>query len=430
MIDFEERELANGLTVLLAPMKMESVTVLGMVRAGSADEVGGEYGGAHFLEHMVFKGTRKFPRVGDIAKAVESVGGEQNAFTSGEHTGFWVKTPAGSKKVALEVVGQMMGEAILPEEEFKKEKGTIIEEIRLYDDWHPRVAEEKFEELVFKGTGLERPIAGSVESIKEMKIKSLRSFYDCWYQARNMVVVVVGRLGDKEKLIEKIEEEFRAIIEKGEWEDRRVKERRKAMRDDRVGVVRKEAGQTNLVMGVNWFQTCNRRRSAALVMNKILGKGMISRLWREIREKRGLAYFVNSEVDLGKNQGAVYVQAAVRQGKEEEVVGIVREEMRTMVEKGINEEELERAKKAIGGAMKLSLESSSNVANTLAKDWVLRQGKVRRFEDRLKEIEAVTREKVLEVAKEMLGKDRWCLSVVGDFDEKEKETELRKVLKS
>jgi len=430
MIEIEKKKLASGLTVIMVPMERESVTVLGMVRAGSRDEIEGEYGGAHFLEHMVFKGTKKFPEVGDIAKAVESVGGVQNAYTDNEMTGFWVKAPADKRGLAVKVVGQLMGEPLLDEKEFNKEKGTIIEEIRMYKDVYPVVAEEKFGELVFRGTGLARPVAGTEESIEKMKVENLKAFRDRWYWGENMVVVVAGRLGDKKKLVEEIEEEFRAITEKGKWQDKRKKERKALMRDDRVKITKKVSGQVNLVMGVSWFRTCNRRRYAAEVMNRILGGGMSSRLWKEIREKRGLAYFVRSSVSLGKDEGTIYVQAGIRRGKEEEAVRIIKEEVLKLTKEMVSEEELRRAKERSKGLIKLKVESSGKVAEDLAHDWLLNKGRARTFEERIKGVEAVTREKILDVAKEMFEKDKWCLSVVGDFKEKKKEEELRKVLKS
>lgn len=430
MVGFRQVKLDSGLSVVLAPMATESVTVLGMVRVGSRDEVEGQFGGAHFLEHMVFKGTGKYPAVGDIAKAVEGVGGVQNAFTSTEQTSFFVKVPARQKDLAVKVVGQMMNEPLLDKVEFEKEKGTIIEEIRMYEDWNPRVAEEKFDELVYKGTSLERPIAGSVESVEKMKIEALKSFHDGWYLGDNTVVVVAGKLGNEEKLIKKIEEEFRTVTAKGRWKDERKKERRRVMKESRVKVVKKESEQVNIVMGVNWFETCNRRRSAVAVMSHILGGGMTSRLWKEIREKRGLAYYIRSGVDLGKDDGAVAVMGGIRKGKEEEAMKIIKEEMFKFSQEMVSEEELKRAKESLKGKMMLGLETSDKVAEVLASDWVMRKGKLRKFEDRIKGIEKVSGEKVLEVAREMFKKKHWCLSVVGSFDEKKKEEELKKVLKS
>jgi len=430
MVDFKKKTLSSGLSLVMVPMETESATVLGMVRAGSSDEVKGQYGGAHFLEHMVFKGTKKYPKVGDIAKAVGNVGGVLNAFTNTEYTGFWVKVPAEAGDLAVKVVGQMMNEPLMDEKEFSKEKGTIIEEIRMYEDLYARVAEKKFDSLVFKGTNLERPILGTMESIKRMRVDDLKTFHTGWYWGSNMVVVIAGKLGDEKKLAEKIEEEFRTVIAKKEWEDERKKERGLPMKGARVLVTKKKSEQINLVMGVNWFQTRGRKRYAAKVMSNILGGGMSSRLFSEIREKRGLAYSIHSRVDLGKNQGMVYARGGIRKGKEEEVIKIIKEEMYRLSKEKVSEEEILRAKEVLKGSMKIGLETSNGAANLLAWDWVLRKGRIRSFEEKEKSIEGVTRKDIMEVSKEMFEGDGWCLSLVGAFEEKKKEEELKKILKS
>lgn len=430
MVDFKKKILSSGLSLVMAPMETESVAVLGMVRAGSSDEIEGQYGGAHFLEHMVFKGTKKYPKVGDISKAVEGVGGLQNAFTGDEYTGFWVKAPAEGRDLAIEVVGQMMNEPLMKEVEFKKERGTIIEEIKMYGDLNHIVAAEKFDELVFKGTSRERSVLGTVGSIKKMGVGDLNSFHDRWYFGENMVVVVAGKLGNEEKLVEKIEKEFRTIIEKGKWEDKRKKEVKGVMKDVRIRVTKKESEQINLVLGVNWFSDSNKNRDAALVMSKILGGGMSSRLWVEIREKRGLAYSIGSRVWWGKDQGTVYARGGIRKGKGEEAVKIIKQEMYRLSEKMVSEKELKRAKESLKGGMKLGLEESNRVADSLGRNWVLRNGEIRGYKDREKGFDNVTREDVKRVAKDIFGKQEWCLSVVGTFDEKKKEEELNKVLKS
>ena len=167
-----------------------------------------------------------------------------------------------------------------------------------------------------------------------------------------------------------------------------------------------------------------------MVMNKILGGGMTSRLWKEIRQNRGLAYDIHSKVTQGKDQGELSVSGGIRKGKEEEVVKIMREQMMKMSKEMVSDEELRRAKESLKGSMMLGLETGNRVAEVLARDWILRQGKIRKFEDRIKGIEQVSKEKVLEVAQEMFNKKKWCLSVVGNFEKKEKEEELKKILKS
>lgn len=427
MIDFKIKKLSGGLTLVMVPMKTESVTVLGTVRAGSRDEIEGEYGGAHFLEHMVFKGTEKYPKVGDVAKVVEGVGGVQNAYTWNDLTAFWVKTTKDKWKTGVDIVGELMSSPLLKDEEFQKERGTILEEIKMYEDNYPVLAADKLDGVVFSGTDLERSVIGTERSIEEMGVKNLKDFYDRWYWAENMMVVVAGGLEKEEKIEREIEDKFRSIISKGSFKDERKESQVKDEKEKRVVVTERDIKQIHMVFGAKGYGPYNKKGCAWEVMNQILGGGMTSRLWKEVREKRGLAYYVVGQREVHKDMGVSTIRGGYKRDAGEEVIKVVKGILDDLRSKKVMDKELKMAKEALKGKFKLRLESNNQAADWVAMDWVLRGGRVRETEKILKEIDEVSAEDVLGVAKDIWRDERLCLSVVGPFKDKSK---FEKVLKS
>src|SRR3989339_1648987 len=192
----------GNLKVVLVPEDRESVTVRVMIGTGSREETDKEAGSAHFLEHFVFKGTKKFPKMYDINEAVENVGGAFNAYTGQNEMGFWVKMDKGNLELATRIVGQVVTEPVLPREHFDKERGTILEELHMYEDRPNSKAAEECEKLIFGKTNMGRPIIGTVKSLNEMTVERLRAYFDKWFVAKNMVVGVVGGFGDDQKGLE------------------------------------------------------------------------------------------------------------------------------------------------------------------------------------------------------------------------------------
>lgn len=428
MVDFKKKVLSSGLSLVMVPMETESVTVSGVVRAGSRDEIEGQYGGAHFLEHMVFKGTEKYPKVGDISREIEGIGGIQNAFTWNDMTGFWVKIPKKYLEKGLDIVGELMNNPLLSEIEFEKERGTIIEEIKMYKDNYPVVAVDKMEDLLFFGTGLERAVIGTEKSIKNMSVENLKAFYDRWYFAENMVVVVSGGLEDEDKIAGLVEDKFSSIIKKGKFIDERNKEEFGKNKGQVVKTVEKDIQQVHLALGVRGLGPYSKKMYAWKVMNQVLGGGMTSRLWEEIREKRGLAYYIVSETESHKDLGMQVVRGGFKKGQELEVVKIVKDIVSDLSSNLVSEKEFLIAKESLKGKLVLGMESNNRVADWMAMDWALREGKIRKPSSMLEEVDKVTREEILEVAKDLWSGELF-LGAVGPL-KKGVEEEFKKVLKS
>jgi predicted Zn-dependent peptidase len=419
-LKLEQRQLKSGLTVILSPLKTDSVSCLFLVRAGSRDETQNQFGAAHFLEHFVFKGTKKYPKVNDVTKAVDRLGGKQNAFTWTDFTGYWVKLASDHIETATDVVSEMVANPLLPDKELAKEKGTILEEIHMGEDHLPTKAWRGFENLVFPDSPLGRPILGTKESIMAMKTEDLKSFWSTWYQPENAIVVVSGGISDLKKTGELIEEKFAPLGGKSETQQRVGYNQVFTQEGPRVSLTHKKSEQAHLVLGMRALSANDSRLETLWVMETILGGNMSSRLWNEIREKRGLAYYIGSGFDARIDQGSFYVRAGVRIKEAGEAVKVIVEQLELMADKGISSEELEMGQEAVKGNLKLDLEDSIELAQHLADHWATTGGKIKLPAETIKQVDAVTRDGVKQLAREVLERKLLNLSLVGPFKEEAK----------
>lgn len=426
-LKYNFQTLTNGLTLVSVPTQAESVSVLALVHAGSRDETETQHGAAHFLEHFVFKGTKEFPNVNDTTKVIDEVGGEQNAFTSNDFTGFWAKVSSDQWQRAIKVVGQLVSEPILPEGELEKEKGAIIEEINMYEDSHPNKAWTVFEKMLFGESGLGRPILGTQKSIKAMSVDDLKSFRNRWYDPKNVVVVVVGSLPKPEELSKEIENNFSSLSVVSTTSKRIGYGETFTQDSPRVSITKKPTEQAHLVLGVKGISANDHRLYTLAVLDKILGGNMSSRLWNEVREKRGLAYYVRSLYDTHMDQGSVVVRAGVRLKDLAEAVRVTVGELLAMSSSPVSSEELLRGKEGVKGSLKLEMEDTQSIAELVSEDWALMSGKVRTLEEIVAQVDQVTPQDIQKLASELFLHKSLNLSVVGPFDDK-MESELTKIL--
>lgn len=406
------------LRVVLVPEDRESVTVRVMIGTGSREESDREAGSAHFLEHFVFKGTRKFPGMFDINEAVEKVGGAFNAYTGQNEMGFWVKMDRRHLGLATQIVGQVVTEPKLPQKHFDKERGTILEELYMYEDRPNSKAAEECTKLLFGKTGLGRPIIGTVESLKGMTVESLRAYWDKWFVAENMIVGVVGSYGSEEAVLDMIKKEFALLVS-----DRRkspVKDRFEWNSQDqpRLGLTNRKVEQAAVVMAFRGITESDERRHALELLNIIFGHGWMSRLVREVREERGWAYAIGSDFDLFGDAGAVFVGAGLPKNKLNEAIeliveiatGLSRVDSRWV----IKEDEVGVAKDTFRGRLSLAFDKPEKVLGSALWDLMFR-GKIFTPEEVLASIDKVSLDEVRELAKEIFGKEKLSLAVVGDY---------------
>jgi predicted Zn-dependent peptidase len=399
----------------MVPMATESVTVLFLVRAGSRDEAEGQYGAAHFLEHFVFKGTKKYPKVNDVTKAVDRLGGKQNAFTWTDFTGFWVKLAANHLDVAADVVGQLVSEPLFPDKELEKEKGTIIEEIHMGEDHLPIKAWREFEDLIFPRSALGRPILGTAESINAMKTTDLKTFWGSWYTPDNAIVVVAGGVSELEKVKNQIEQNFSAFDGKKGHPTRSGYDQVFTQHSPRVKLTYRKSEQAHLVLGTRALAATDSRLEALWVLTTIMGGNMSSRLWNEIREKRGLAYYIKAGFDARVDNGTWTVRAGVRIKDAEEAVKVIVGQLEKVANKGVTSEELLMGKEAVKGNLKLDLEDSMEMAELLADHWAMTAGQIQMPSELMDKISRVTAEDVRQVAQDILKTEKLNLSLVGPF---------------
>jgi len=417
----EQTELANGLRVLIVPMKTESVTVMMLVKVGSRDEEEGVSGVSHFLEHMVSKGTEKWRTAMEVNKVIDRIGGRYNAFTSYDQTGYWVKVAKKHLSVGLEFIFEEVFKALLPAEEIFRERGVILEELKMYEDNPMSKVGREFVSLVYSATDLGRWIIGTGESVKGIKREDFLKHVDKWYQPENMVLVIAG--GVEEKDLKTVRERFEKVGGnkiKGEFKPVKVKQT-----CPRVKLFYKPIKQAHFCLGVETFKRSDKDRYGLAVLNRVLGGNTSSRLWEEIREKRGLVYYVGSHSDGFVDTGYLQAQAGCDVNRVEEAIKVTKAEFFKLSQKAtmITDKELKMAKENIKGTFALELEDSQSVAGLLADD-LLMEGKVRQVAEIVEKIDKVEKDEVLTVAKRVFDKSKLNLVVVGSFKSEEKFAKL------
>ncbi len=417
---FSKSVLPNGLRYILAPMpQVKSATVLVMVEAGSRYEDKTNNGVSHFLEHMMFKGTKKRPSKIEISKLLDGIGASFNAFTSKEYTGFYVKAASEHLDLITDVVSDMVLNSTYPEVEVERERGVIIEEINMGEDDPSGKVFEVFEKMMFKGSPLAMTIAGEKEIIGKMSQKQVKDYVDKMYHPGAMVVTMAGQIGP-ENLVEKY---FGKSTGKSENKYLPGVDLQKG---PQVSVYDKKTEQAHFVLGVRGYALSDPKRHAASILGNILGGNMSSRLFQEVREKRGLAYYVSAAADEYLDTGFLLAGAGVRISDSEEAVKVVLEQFNLIREKGVTEEELAMAKQYAKGKMILALEDPFRVASFFAAQELMEK-KVLLPDEVLARLDSVTAEQVQDVAQELFLTDRLNLAVIGPFSDKVKFDKILKL---
>lgn len=412
---FQKTTLKNGLRVILAPMQETgTATVFVMTGVGSRYESKKESGLAHFLEHMFFKGTEKRPTTFDITRELDSIGASYNAFTGKEYTGYYAKVEAHHWDTALDVISDLFLHAKLEQEEIDREKGTILQEINMYEDEPASRVGEVFEELLYGDHQLGWRILGPKDNIKAFKRTDFVKYLSRGYVAKNVVIGVAGNI-DPKKVKNAIGKAFADMRtgEKPTWKP--VKERQS---QPAVVVAHKKTDQTHLVLGVRTYYAEHPDRYALSVLSTILGGGMSSRLFIEVRERRGLAYHISTGTDAYHDAGYLATQCGVEHENLEKALAVILDEYRKIATEKVSEEELTRAKEYIKGKMAMGLEGSDDVVEYLVSQETLR-GKIILPKERVKMIERVTAAQVLRVAKDIFQNRKLNLAVIGPHEKKE-----------
>ena len=408
----------SGLKVILVKDDRESVVVQTLVGTGSREETDATAGSAHFLEHFVFKGTKKFPGMFDISDAIDEVGGGRNAFTSNHVVGFWAKTAKHKLDLAVKVVGQLVTEPLLPAKHFDKERGTILEELRMYEDLPDSKAFEESWKSLFGKTNLGRPIIGTEKSLQEMKLDYLHDYMNKWFLPENMLVGVVGNWGGDRELLSLIEREFAGIIGKKKGVPSKDTFEWKVQTKSKTTLISRKTEQANLSIGLPGLPIGHPGRWAMYLANIILGGGGLSRLFKEVREKRGWAYSIGSGTESFADAGAVLVGGGLPKNKLADAVGLIGEIMWGIGGKGkygITAKDLAIAKECYKGRVSLAYDDPKKVMD-FALNEMMFEGKIYTPEEIKANADKVTLEEIRDYCQVIFRPEKLALAVVGDYD--------------
>jgi predicted Zn-dependent peptidase len=409
--------LPNGLRILTETVPaMRSVSFGIWVAVGSRDETKALSGVSHFLEHLLFKGTRRRSAL-DISAAIESVGGETNAFTTKEYTCYYARVLDADLPLAIDVMCDLVADSVIAESDVETERAVILEEIAMHDDEPSEEVHDLFAEVTYGDHPLGRLISGTVGTISPMTRRQIHGFYHRRYTAPAIVVAAAGNL-DHAVVVKRVREAFaRAdrFDQPGVPRPRRAAagiERPRARRG-RFRIRDKDTEQAHLVLGGSALARDDERRFALGVLNNVLGGGMSSRLFQEIREKRGLAYSVYSFTSQYADTGVYGVYVGCAPGKVDEVLAITRDELARVADAGVEADEVARGKGMYKGSLVLGLEDTGARMSRLGKGELLYDERLS-VDEILARVDAVTGDQIREVAAAVFTGQK-SLAVIGPF---------------
>jgi predicted Zn-dependent peptidase len=403
---------SNGLKLINIPnFKTKTVAILALFPVGSRYENKNINGASHFIEHLMFKGTKKRPSNFLIAKELDSIGADYNAFTSKDLTGYWIKFDKKYLENGLEILSDILFNSLFEKKEFEKEKSVILEEIKMYEDNPSLYIEEFFEQVLYPNLPLGRPISGSKDSIKNLSYDVLLNFKEKFYQIHNLLISVAGNLKEKEckNLIKKY---FGKIFSKNRKKYTFERVKRKKQEKMRVRFLIKDTQQIQLALGFPAYSLFHPKIEALKLFSIILGGYMSSRLFSEIRVKRGLAYFIKTSLNIYQDTGNFVVLAGIDEIKIKEVIKLILEELNKIKKNGVTEEELERAKNYYEGKLSLDLEDSAEIAAWYGKQKLLKN-KILTPEEKIIKIKKVKAEEIQKVANDILKINNLNIALIG-----------------
>ena len=408
---FEKITLDNGLRLILAPLPaFRSITAIILCGAGSRYETRETNGVSHFLEHMFFKGTKSRPTAAEISHALDEIGADYNAFTGKETTGYHIKSASEHLPLILEMLSDMLWNSKFDEAEIEKERGVIIEELNLYEDTPMRRVSEVYEQVLWGDQPLGWDIGGRKEVIGKLGRADFIDYINARYLPNNMVISLAGHF-DEKKTVALVEKYFGHKARQSVGGFVPVSENQKK---PQLKVVYKKTDQAHLVVGVRSFKIGHPNRYIAAVLGTILGGGMSSRLFINVREKRGLAYYVRADHESYLDTGTLAASAGVDLRRIEDAIKVILLEFKKITKEKVLDKELKKAKEYLKGRIILAWEDSRTAALSFGSDEIL-EGKVRTLDEYLKRIDEVEAGDILRVAKFLFTNSKLNLAVIGPF---------------
>ncbi len=419
---FRKTVLQNGLRVVTQKLSgTKAVTVLILVGAGSRYEHKDNRGISHFLEHMFFKGAEKFTNTKEVSEAIDSVGGEFNAFTGKEYAGYYVKVASENVAVACDVLSDMMIRAKFKQEEIEKERGVILEEYNMYQDTPMYQIGWNFEALVFGDQPLGWDQIGTKELIKGVMHEDFVNYKRDLYTTDNTVIALVGNI-DNEKAVELVQKYFEMPASEKALEFKPCKD---GCDGGRIHLQEKKTEQAHIAVGFPGYSEGHKDHWALKLLSIILGGNMSSRMFLGVREEKGLAYYIHTSTDNYVDAGAVVTNAGVDLTRiDDAITGIIAEYVK-VAEGGVSAGELAKAKAYFKGKLVLNLEDSEEYAHLLAKTELL-QRQAKSLEEVIKKVDTVTVADIKRVAVDLFKEEGLKLAVIGPYSDEERFLKLLK----
>lgn len=411
------KTLNNGMKAILVPQKgATSTTVMVFTRVGSRYESPEINGASHFIEHLMFKGTKRRPTTLDVSKELDRYGAEYNAFTSKDLTAYYVKMDATQTKLAIDLLHDMLFHSKYDAKEINRERGVIIEEINMYED-NPRMhIDDIMEEALFQDSTLGWNIAGPRENIRKVTRQQLIDYRDAYYVPERMVVTVTGKVDAQ--VMTQLQKTFGKVkspkTNKAKAFAPFVSPESLA---NPIAFQKKETEQVQLGMSFYGLPLGHKDLAAMSLLSTILGGTMSSRLFIEVRERRGLCYSVYASHQAMEDVGMFQVMAGLDKTRTDEAVKVIWQELKKMTTKLVTAEELKRAKDHVRGKFLLAFEDSSTQADYYGRQWIF-QNKLETPEERIKRIQKVTAADIRRVAKLAFQRERMAFAIIGPFEDK------------
>jgi predicted Zn-dependent peptidase len=402
-------ELANGLRVVTTPVSTaQSVSVCIFVGVGSRMEERRTVGLSHYLEHMLFKGSASRPSTLAISQAIEGAGGVLNAFTTKEVTGYWAQVPYDRLDTALDVLADMVTHPLLEAEEIERERSVVQQEIRGDHDHPASWMHELLSLACFGDQPIGWPVYGREESVQGLTRQDFVDHIGRWYVPENMVVSVAGNT-ERDRVLALTQEKLGSLERAPSPSFPPAKP---GLPKERVQVESRPIDQSNLAIGLRALPRKDPDRYRLVILNSVLGRGMSSRLFKEVRERRGLAYSVGSSVSRHHDTGLLTISAGVSPQKLEEAAKVILEEVFRMTEEPVPEEEMTRARDYTVGNFRLSLETTMALAR-LTGESLLTEGEIEEVDEVVAKLQAVSAADAQRIAQRLFRRDNLALALVG-----------------
>lgn len=420
---YKKTTLANGLRILTIPIKStKTVTVLVLVATGSKYETKNINGISHFLEHMTFKGTKKRPTSLKISEPLDRIGGQYNAFTGQEYTGYYVKANSKHLDLLMDIVSDITLNPNFDQKEIDKERGVIIEEINMYEDQPSRKIDDIWTDLLYGDQPAGWDVGGKKEVIAKLMREDFVKYHNDHYVASKTIVVVSGMINPN-NVVSKIKNLFKSIKNSKGKDKVATKEFQKK---PEIKLFYKKTDQTHIALGVRSYNIWDNRRFALSVLATILGGGMSSRLFNVLRDKLGIAYYVRTGGNETTDVGNLETSAGVNNKRAEEAIRAILEEYKKIKTEKVSSEELNKAKEHMEGSLILGIETSDELASFYGFQEILKN-EIMKPEEVIKKIKAVTANDILEVANDIFKPEKLNLAMIGPFKDKKSFANLLKI---